>query len=548
MKSIEKANILVVDDNPVNRKVLASVLEGLNQNLIIAESGQEALRLVLMHEYAVILMDVQMAGMDGYETATLIRSRKQSESTPIIFVTAYAQEETDILRGYSQGAVDYVFTPIIPEILRAKVLTFVELYQKTQEIKHHEQQLENLVDQRTAALMQEISERKKIQQSLREADRRKDEFLAILAHELRNPLAPIRNSLEIMKQAPTNAELTEQARNMMDRQVAHMERLVEDLLDISRISRNQLELRKQSVDLVSSMHDVLEACSALARQFNHEITVSLPDEPVILDGDVVRLNQIFSNLLTNACKYTPPNGRIFLDVKLRGKLVVVSVKDNGIGIPSEMLPKVFTMFAQGTQELVRAQDGLGIGLTLVKQLVEMHGGWVEAFSEGLGKGSEFVIRLPVSQTHTDTKPLVAVAVKRAPVSRRVLVVDDQEDNANSLSSLLRVAGHNAKVAYDGNAAIAEAKEFRPELILLDIGMPDMNGFEACRCIREEAWGKDLKIMALTGWGQEEDHEKSMAAGFDGHLVKPVSLTALTEILASLPALSRDNISKASAEN
>lgn len=369
---------------------------------------------------------------------------------------------------------------------------------------------------------------------LKEADRRKDEFLATLAHELRNPLAPIRNSLEVMKRADGRTELTEQALSMMERQMGQMVRLVDDLLDISRITRNMVQLRKEPVELATVIHHAVEMCHPQFQNDAHEITVHLPQEPIYLQADPVRIAQIISNLLNNACKFTAPKGNIWLTVELQGTSVVVSVRDNGIGIPGDRLPEVFEMFTQIEPSLERAHGGLGIGLALVKRLVEMHDGTVTAFSDGKGLGSEFVVRLPALIETTKLTPSKIPTGSTVPVVVcRILVVDDNRDSATSLATLLKLTGNVTQTAYDGLEAVEMAAAFKPDVILLDIGLPKMNGYTACQEIRKQPWARNIVIVALTGWGQDEDRRKSKEAGFNGHMVKPVDHAALMKLLAEL---------------
>jgi PAS domain S-box-containing protein len=371
---------------------------------------------------------------------------------------------------------------------------------------------------------------------LKDADRRKDEFLATLAHELRNPLAPIRNSLEVMKRAEGNTELNTQALAMMERQMGQMVRLVDDLLDISRITRNMVQLRKDRLELASVIQHAVEMCRPQFQNAEHEITVNLPQEPIYLYADSVRLAQVMSNLLNNACKFSERKGHIWLTVERQGSNVAVSVKDNGIGIPGDMLTRVFDMFTQIDSSLERSQGGLGIGLTLVKRLVEMHDGTVTAFSKGKGSGSEFVVLLPI--LIESTRPSQSPIPTRSNVptmARRILVVDDNRDSATSLATLLKLMGNDTQTAYDGKEAVEMAAKYKPDVILLDIGLPKMNGYAACQAIREQPWAKTIVIVALTGWGQEEDRRKSKDAGFDGHMVKPVDHAALMNLLAELHA-------------
>lgn len=381
----------------------------------------------------------------------------------------------------------------------------------------------------------DITDRKRVEEALREADRRKDEFLATLAHELRNPLAPIYNSLEIIKRADGDADTLREARDLIERQLAHMVRLVDDLLDVSRITRDKLELRKTRVELASIIHQAVEICrSARTGPEDQAFDVVLPEQPVCLDGDPVRLAQVFCNLLNNACKFTPRGGTIRLTAELRDSAVVVAVKDTGIGIPPGKLENIFEMFAQLDRALERAHGGLGIGLTLVKRLVEMHGGRIEARSEGLGRGSEFLVRLPILAEERHAYQPPAGTLKEQAMPRRILIVDDNKDSADSLAMLLRLSGHETRLAYDGVAAVEMAQQFRPNVVLLDIGLPKLNGYDACRQIREQPWGADIVMLALTGWGQEEDRRKSKKAGFDEHLVKPLDHAVFMKLLASLP--------------
>jgi PAS domain S-box-containing protein len=365
---------------------------------------------------------------------------------------------------------------------------------------------------------------------LRDADRSKDEFLAILAHELRNPLAPIRHSLELMKHAKGDPSLIEQPRLTMERQVNQLVRLVDDLLDISRISRNTLTLRTEPVGLGAIVNQAVEACDPLLKGSRHELTITLPPEPVFLDADPVRLTQILGNLLSNACKYTAPGGSIWLTAERQGSDVVIAVRDTGQGIPAGMLDSVFEMFTQVDRTLERAQGGLGIGLTLARRLIQLHGGGIEARSEGEGRGSEFVVRLPALVELSPERPPPTRTAGPVPPPRRILVVDDNPDAASSLSMLLALTGSEVHTAHDGFEAVRMATDCDPDVIFLDLGLPRMNGYEACRAIRQLPGGAAMVMVALSGWGQEEDRRKCLEAGFDGHLVKPVAHESLLEYL------------------
>jgi PAS domain S-box-containing protein len=390
------------------------------------------------------------------------------------------------------------------------------------------------------AVVLDLTERMRLEAELRQrveqladADRRKDEFLATLAHELRNPLAPIRHAVELQRRAAGDSALMEKARSMMERQLAQMVRLIDDLLDISRITRGKLRLRKERVELAAVIRSGIEAARPLIDAQGHQLTVTLPPEPIHLDADSLRLAQVFSNLLNNAAKYTEKGGRIWLTAERQRSEVVVSVRDTGIGIATEHLSHIFEMFSQVAPALERSQGGLGIGLALVRGLVELHGGNVEARSAGLGKGSEFLVRLavvataapPRAETGGDGEKFTAAA------RLRILVVDDNRDAADSLAIMLRLAGHEVEMANDGLEAVQAAGAFRPDVVLLDIGLPRMNGYEAARHIREQPWGKDMPLIALTGWGQEEDKRRAQEAGFDHHLTKPVEAEAIQKVLA-----------------
>jgi PAS domain S-box-containing protein len=385
-------------------------------------------------------------------------------------------------------------------------------------------------------IARDVTDRKKMEAALKEADRRKNQFLATLSHELRNPLAPIRNAVQILKtKGPPVPEL-QWARGVIDRQVEVMSRLLEDLLDVSRISHNKLELRTERVELAAIVNAALETSRPLIEAGDHELIVTLPPETIHLDADPVRLAQVFANLLSNAAKYTEEGGQICLSAQQQGSDVIVSVKDNGIGIAAEMLPRVFEIFAQSSQALERSQGGLGIGLSLVKGLVELHGGSIEARSDGPGRGSEFVVRLPVAVESPIRQPAPpGDDDSELPVrQRRVLIVDDNRDSADTMAMLLRMIGHEVGTAYDGEQAVEVAGALRPEVVLLDIGMPKLNGYEACRRIRQQPWGQGMYLIALTGWGQEEDRHRTEEAGFNHHLLKPVGSAVLMKLLASLP--------------
>jgi PAS domain S-box-containing protein len=385
-----------------------------------------------------------------------------------------------------------------------------------------------------AGSTRDITDRKILEETLREADRRKDEFLALLAHELRNPLAPLRNGLQIMRLAQGNETAVARARDMMERQLEHMVRLIDDLLDISRISRNKMELRKSRILLADVVSVALETALPAIDAGSHELIVSLPPTPVHLEADLTRLSQVFGNLLSNSAKYTQAGGKIWLTAERCGEEVVVRVRDNGIGIPEESLASIFDMFSQVDRSIERSAGGLGIGLALVKGLTEMHGGSVSVESGGPGAGTTFTVRLPVLREEREEREAPSCNGDVGSASgRQILVVDDNADGAESLAMMLELGGNRVVQAHDGLEALEQAERLHPEVILMDLGMPRMNGLEATRRIRAQDWGKGITIIALTGWGQEADRQRSREAGCDGHLVKPVKLPDLQSLLEKL---------------
>ncbi len=378
--------------------------------------------------------------------------------------------------------------------------------------------------------------RRESEQRLLEADRRKDEFLATLAHELRNPLAPIRNAVRFLQiKGSADPHLTN-ARELIDRQVRHMVRLVDDLLDVSRVTLGQIHLQNEVVSLRLLITNAVEASRPVLDAAQHQIVVALPDEPIYIEGDVTRLTQIFQNLLNNAAKYTPAGGRVEISSSRADACVRVAVRDNGIGIPPDMLERVFEMFAQAERPGTLARDGLGIGLSLAQRLAQMHGGRIEAHSEGEGRGSEFAVVLPTCAPRTLPKPEAFFEERTAPpLARRILIVDDNVDAAESLRMLIETQGHRARAAFDGDSALSVATEFRPEVVFLDLGMPKMDGYTVCRRLRSAPRGEELVIVALTGWGQDSDRTRTAAAGFDHHLVKPADPRLVERLICEMHA-------------
>jgi signal transduction histidine kinase len=637
------ANVLIVDDQPANLLALEAALEPLGVNLVRAESGRQALAALEERDFALVLLDVRMPGMDGFEVAREIRARPRTRVTPILFVTAGDDPEEAMMSAYALGAVDFLAKPLRVAVLQAKVGVFVELHRSREELRarerrDYEQRLEakeeryrtlfesidegfavvrmlrdergRAVDYRfeeanqafelhtglqgavgktildmvpahesrwfeiyggvadsgeptrfveqakamnrwfdvyaarlggagsdlVAILFSDITQRLLAEQDLRrladelaQANRRKTEFLATLAHELRNPLAPLSNGLHLMKMAGARPEMLEKTRQMMERQVQHMVHLVDDLLDVARISTGKVDLRRQRVDLKDIVRTAVETSGSLIESSAHQLRVDLPPEPLPLDADPTRLAQVVSNLLNNAAKYTPPGGAIVLRVLREDEQAVLSVSDTGVGIPTEAIAKVFEMFAQVPSSAGRPQGGLGIGLSLVQSLVALHGGSVAAASGGAGQGSTFTVRLPLADAVQHAAPEAIQPAKPAG-QLRVLVVDDNRDAAESLGVLLEMEGHAARIAHTGHEALAAAPDFAPDIVFLDIGLPDLSGYEVARQLRNTPAGEQALLVALTGWGTEEDRQRTRDAGFDRHLTKPAEITAVEELL------------------
>ncbi|HVK99992.1 MAG TPA: response regulator [Dongiaceae bacterium] len=550
-------NILIVDDEPKNLTVLESILDSPGYRLVRADSADKALLALLDEEFALLILDISMPGMTGFELAQMIKERKKTALVPIIFLTAYYNDDQHVIEGYDTGAVDFLHKPVNATVLRSKVAVFADLHRIQREsavvnrallaemkerrnaeisLKELNEVLEQRVIERTEALHE-------LTAKLTEADRHKDEFLALLAHELRNPLAPIRYGVQLMRRSENAGEsggsVDDKVLDMLERQLGQMVRLVDDLLDNSRISQGKLTLQKQRIELATVLSEAVETSRPHINAGGHQLTVVMPPDPVFIEADGTRLAQVFSNLLNNSAKFTAPGGRIQLAAEVRGHDIVVSIKDTGVGISSEKLPRIFEMFMQADHSLEKTHGGLGIGLTLVKKLVEMHGGAVEAKSEGHGKGSEFVVRLPGAVLQAlKTPPAKNKSVlsaddtsDRSSDGLRILVADDNQDAANALATLLKIMGYQVRTANDGLQAVAEATESLPDVILMDIGMPRLNGYDACRRIRELAGGENVFLIALTGWGQDEDKQRSKEAGFNRHMLKPIDIAALQKLLS-----------------
>lgn len=510
-----KVSFLLVDDLDENLLSLEGLLRREGLNLLKARSGDQALELLLQHDVALALIDVQMPGLNGFELAELMRGNERTRRIPIIFVTAGTANGQRRFQGYEAGAVDFIQKPIEADIIRSKADVFFELYRQRQQIATQRDELE------AQAL------------ALKEADRRKDEFLATLAHELRTPLAPVRNGLDILRRNP-NVESGNEIREMMDRQLTHLVHLIDDLLDVSRVSQGKIELRKQVMNISEAVLAAVEASSPAIEAARHELMVDYPEKTIWVNADKTRLAQAIGNLLNNAAKYTPPGGKIKVAVQAPQQSVIIRITDTGVGIPTAMQGRVFQLFTQVEDQLTKSQGGLGIGLALVKQLVEVHGGSVSVTSAGEGHGSSFTITLPTVSAQVPAEAVtVALPTHTSSHSLKVLVVDDNPIIADTLGMMLEEIGHEFEPVHDGRQAIDVAHSYKPDVILLDIGLPGMDGYEVCRVFRNDPAFKKIPIIAQTGWGQDRDKELAREAGFDFHLTKPVPLEDLERYLSEI---------------
>ena len=563
-RGIEKTTVLSLPPGATGRLVQAAVVPvgyGGELGILVVASGrpgfpseEDRLFLEVAANQTAVVLQLQSAGESGALLAAIVESSEDAIISKTLegIITSW-NVGAEHLFGYSAAeAVGQPITLIIPAERRHEETMILERLRRGERIEHFETVRQSkhgrLIDislaispvrDRTGRIVgaskiaRDITHSKQVEEALKDADRRKDEFLAMLAHELRNPLAPIRNAIEILRtKGPPEPEL-DWARNVIERQVQQMTRLVDDLLDVSRITQGKIALRRERVELAAVVGSAVESTRSLVEELGHQLTVALPSEPILLEADPARLSQVLMNLLNNAAKYTNPGGRIWLTAEPGGEGVSIRVRDNGIGIDPQMLPRVFEVFTQAEQSMERSQGGLGIGLTLVQRLVEMHGGTVSAHSEGTGKGTEVVVRLPVLGSD-DRLPESAVQRRDAagPSRLLILVVDDNRDAAESLAMLLQMWGHEVRTAHDGLAAVEAAAEFEPDVVLLDIGLPKLNGYDAARQI-SQARRRSMVLVALTGWGQDEDRRRSSEAGFHHHLTKPVELEALQRVLAGI---------------
>ena len=503
------SRILLVDDNADMRDYVRDLLSPYYAVESVAD-GEHALAAARRTRPDLILSDVMMPRLDGFGLLTAVRADETLRSVPVLLVSARAGEEARI-EGLDAGADDYVIKPFSARELLARVGALLEL-------RHMRRAADEAFRLRTA--------------QLEAADRQKDEFLAMLAHELRNPLAPIRNAGEVLSRTGPPRGHARTAVQIVLRQVGNLTRLVDDLLDVSRITQGRIELKRRPIQLADVISHALEIVEPLIKEKQQRVLIT-SNRVLRVNGDPARLVQCVANVLTNAAKYTDKNGEISLSSRAEGSQAVLTVSDSGIGIASDLLPQVFDLFVQGNRALDRAQGGLGIGLAVVKRLVEMHGGSVYASSSGPRRGSTFEIRLPL--TDREDEPSIPQQQRKAP-QRRILVVDDNEDAATSLAMILALEGHEVETVHASHDALERAPLFKPDVAVLDIGLPGMDGYELARRLRENPALEGIRLVALTGYGQAEDRERARAAGFDDHLIKPADSRALDQVLMTASAV------------
>ena len=525
-------NFLIVDDREANLIALERLLQRDGLNLLKARSGAEALELLLQYDVALALVDVQMPGMDGFELAELMRGSDRTRRIPIVFVTAGTTDQRRRFEGYEKGAVDFLQKPIENDVLKSKATVFFDLYSERQEVTRQRDEMAK-ISRENARLLEES---RQFAAALQRADQRKDEFLATLAHELRNPLSPILSGIQLlsmMSSEESNPEENAEMLEMIERQVHHMVRLVDDLLEVSRITSGKIHLQTSSINLADVVKHAIETSEPNIEAGQHQFAIHGPTEQLIVNGDMTRLAQVISNLLNNAARYTPSGGQISLSVTSDESFAYITVKDNGIGIPVQMQERVFELFAQVNRKLKQSEGGLGIGLALVKRIVELHGGTVTVASDGENQGAAFRIALPLLTSESPPSEAVITDDTTACNALKIMAVDDNVDALNSLKRLLVAMGHDVATEESGVAGIQRFQTFGPSCMFLDIGMPEMDGYEVAKQIRQLPGGDAVKLFALTGWGQQQDRARSDAAGFDFHLVKPVTKSAIEQLLRSV---------------
>jgi signal transduction histidine kinase len=526
-------DILLVDDEPRNLEALEAILEGPGYRLLRATDADQALRLLMAHDVAAMVLDIRMPDMNGLELARLIKSTQRFRETPIVFLTAQMVDGDHVVAGYDAGAVDFLTKPFDPRVLRRKIAVFAELYRKTRELADLNEKLEERVRERTIEL-------ERSEAALRAAARQKDEFLAVLAHELRNPLVPLRTGLDFLLRRPREPPAS-RTLGMMTRQLHHIVRLIDDLLDVSRIARGALDLKREPAELAGLVAATVEAVRPTFERRRQELVLeSQGEERYEAAVDTTRVAQILTNLLTNASKFTPEHGRTTVKLGRQGDALSIQVTDTGAGIPTDQLDEVFGMFARISGP-GGSPAGLGIGLALARRLAEMHGGTLAAASAGESQGSTFTLTLPLSPAIAASPTIAASPAMAAPradggsvaTPLRIVIIEDNEDVSASLKDLLEDTGHSVWAAQTGSDGVSLVQEVRPNVVLCDLGLPHMGGLEVCQRIRALPAAVQPIIVAVTGWGREEDHRRTREAGFDHHLVKPIAVESLDQVLRSV---------------
>jgi signal transduction histidine kinase len=526
----ETIDILLVDDEARNLDALEAILDEPTYRLLRAGDADKALRLLLDNDVAAIVLDIKMPGVSGIELAQIIKGTKKCRQIPIVFLTAFMVEDEDVLTGYGAGGVDYLTKPVNPAILRHKVAVFADLFRKTRALAEFNETLETRVQERTAKL-------EKSEAALRETSRQKDVFLATLAHELRNPLAPLRTGLDILLRHAERPAALERTLVAMNRQLDYMVRLIDDLLDVSRISRGTLEIRKEVVDLSSVIERAMETVAPSLARRDQTVVVDA-ENPFMALVDVTRIAQIVANLLNNASKHSEPGAPVRIHLRRAGEEAVIRVVDEGVGIPADQLERVFGMFTKIERSPQSANDGLGIGLALSRYLAELHGGTLTGHSAGEGHGATFTLSIPLAGADSEmpvddaAKPREVAADRVAGAGLRVVLVEDNEDAADMMVYWLEQLGHDVRVARTGPEAVAVIVDTRPAVVLCDIGLPGLDGLDVCRRV-VEAMPAPPVMVALTGWGRDADLDRTDHAGFRHHLVKPVEPDKLRVLLDSI---------------
>ena len=522
--------ILLVDDEPRNLDALEAILSDRGYALLRADGADRALTLLLEHQVAAIVLDIRMPGVSGVELAKIIKGSKRFRQIPIVFLTAHLIDDQDVIAGYGAGAVDYLTKPVNPEILRHKIAVFADLFRKTRALAELNDTLEARVLERTAEL-------ERSEAALRATSRQKDEFLAILAHELRNPLAPLRTGLDLLRDMPTPSGPVSRTLAAMNRQLDHMVRLIDDLLDVSRISRGSLELKREVVDIARVIETAVETSRPFFAQRSQEIALRLlPGVSALVDP--TRIAQIVGNLLHNAAKFTPNRGTVTVEMVAEPEQVAIRVIDAGLGIPPDKLGQIFDMFTRIERSTPAAGGGLGIGLALARRLAEMHGGTLDAVSAGEQQGSTFTLRVPRQVAAPTVVAPQDAPRARATVSLKVLVIEDNEDAGETLGLWLESQGHEVAIATTGLSGLERVEQMRPDVVLCDIGLPDISGIEVCTRVRLLAVEPRPVMIALSGWGMAEDRRRTADAGFDHHLVKPAAIDKILELLRTVKPQAR----------